>query len=62
MAQSLYYAISFDDISAEHVKGGRLSANTGSTVFDLITEAESILKYRAQFEGLTIQNSSQFIN
>ena len=49
------------DISAEHVKGGRLSANTGSTVFDLDNGALNLYSNTGTIRRIDDTNSSQFI-
>lgn len=49
------------DISAEHVKGGRLSANTGSTVFDLDNGTLNLYSNTGTIRRIDDTNSSQFI-
>lgn len=49
------------DISAEHVKGGRLSANTGSTVFDLDNGTLNLYSNTGTIRRIDNTNSSQFI-
>ncbi len=49
------------DISAEHVKGGRLSANTGSTVFDLDNGTLNLYSNTGIIRRIDDTNSSQFI-
>ena len=49
------------DISAEHVKGGRLSANTGSTVFDLDNGTLNLYSNTGTIRRIDGTNSSQFI-
>ena len=49
------------DISAEHVKGGRLSANTGSTVFDLDNGTLNMYSNTGTIRRIDDTNSSQFI-
>ena len=49
------------DISAEHVKGGRLSANTGSTVFDLDDGTLNLYSNTGTIRRIDDTNSSQFI-
>lgn len=49
------------DISAEHVKGGRLSANTGSTVFDLDNGTLDLYSNTGTIRRIDDTNSSQFI-
>ena len=49
------------DISAEHVKGGRLSANTGSTVFDLDNGTLNLYSNTGAIRRIDDTNSSQFI-
>ena len=49
------------DISAEHVKGGRLSANTGSTVFDLDNGTLNLYSDTGTIRRIDDTNSSQFI-
>ena len=49
------------DISAEHVKGGRLSANTGSTVFDLDNGTLNLYSNTGKIRRIDDTNSSQFI-
>lgn len=49
------------DISAEHVKGGRLSANTGSTVFDLDNGTLNLYSNTGTIRRIDATNSSQFI-
>ena len=50
------------DISAEHVKGGRLSANTGSTVFDLDNGTLNLYSNTGTIRRIDDTNSSQFIS
>lgn len=49
------------DIFAEHVKGGRLSANTGSTVFDLDNGTLNLYSNTGTIRRIDDTNSSQFI-
>ena len=49
------------DISAEHVKGGRLSANTGSTVFDLDNGTLNLYSNTGTIRRIDDTSSSQFI-
>ena len=49
------------DISAKHVKGGRLSANTGSTVFDLDNGTLNLYSNTGTIRRIDDTNSSQFI-
>ena len=49
------------DISAEHVRGGRLSANTGSTVFDLDNGTLNLYSNTGTIRRIDDTNSSQFI-
>lgn len=49
------------DISAEHVKGGRLSANTGSTVFNLDNGTLNLYSNTGTIRRIDDTNSSQFI-
>ena len=49
------------DISAEHIKGGRLSANTGSTVFDLDNGTLNLYSNTGTIRRIDDTNSSQFI-
>ena len=49
------------DISAEHVKGGRLSASTGSTVFDLDNGTLNLYSNTGTIRRIDDTNSSQFI-
>ena len=49
------------DIAAEHVKGGRLSANTGSTVFDLDNGTLNLYSNTGTIRRIDDTNSSQFI-
>lgn len=49
------------DIYAEHVKGGRLSANTGSTVFDLDNGTLNLYSNTGTIRRIDDTNSSQFI-
>lgn len=49
------------DISAEHVKGGRLSANTGSTIFDLDNGTLNLYSNTGTIRRIDDTNSSQFI-
>lgn len=49
------------DISAEHVKGGRLSAKTGSTVFDLDNGTLNLYSNTGTIRRIDDTNSSQFI-
>ena len=49
------------DFSAEHIKGGRLSANTGSTVFDLDNGTLNLYSNTGTIRRIDDTNSSQFI-
>lgn len=49
------------DISAEHVKGGRLSAKNGSTVFDLDNGTLNLYSDTGTIRRIDDTNSSQFI-
>lgn len=49
------------DISAEHIKGGRLSANSGSTVFDLDNGTLNMYSNTGTIRRIDDTNSSQFI-
>ena len=49
------------DISAEHVKGGRLSANTGSTVFDLDNGTLNLYSNTGTIRRIDGTSSSQFL-
>lgn len=49
------------DISAEHVKGGRLSANTGSTVFDLDNGTLNLYSNTGTIRRIDETSSSQFL-
>ena len=49
------------DISAEHIKGGRLSAKTGSTVFDLDNGTLNLYSNTGTIRRIDDTNSSQFI-
>nr|DAK11500.1 MAG TPA: Neck appendage protein [Caudoviricetes sp.] len=49
------------NISAEHVKGGRLSANTGSTVFDLDNGTLNLYSNTGTIRRIDDTSSSQFI-
>lgn len=49
------------DISAEHIKGGRLSANTGSTVFDLDNGTLNLYSNTGTIRRIDDTSSSQFI-
>lgn len=49
------------DISAEHIKGGRLSANAGSTVFDLDNGTLNLYSNTGTIRRIDDTNSSQFI-
>ena len=49
------------DISAEHIKGGRLSANNGSTVFDLDNGTLNLYSNTGTIRRIDDTNSSQFI-
>ena len=49
------------DISAEHIKGGRLSANTGSTVFDLNNGTLNLYSNTGTIRRIDDTSSSQFI-
>lgn len=49
------------DIFAEHVKGGRLSANNGSTVFDLDNGTLNLYSNTGTIRRIDDTNSSQFI-
>ena len=49
------------DVSAEHIKGGRLSANTGSTVFDLDNGTLNLYSNTGTIRRIDDTNSSQFI-
>lgn len=62
MAQKAFITqLSSIDISAEHVKGGRLSANTGSTVFDLDNGTLNLYSNTGTIRRIDDTNSSQFI-
>ena len=49
------------DISAEHIKGGRLSAKNGSTVFDLDNGTLNLYSNTGTIRRIDDTNSSQFI-
>ena len=49
------------DFSAEHIKGGRLSAKTGSTVFDLDNGTLNLYSNTGTIRRIDDTNSSQFI-
>nr|DAW16169.1 MAG TPA: tail protein [Caudoviricetes sp.] len=49
------------DISAEHIKGGRLSANNGTTVFDLDNGTLNLYSNTGIIRRIDDTNSSQFI-
>ena len=49
------------DFSAEHIKGGRLSANTGSTVFDLDNGTLNLYSNTGTIRRIDDTSSSQFI-
>ena len=49
------------DFSAEHIKGGRLSANTRSTVFDLDNGTLNLYSNTGTIRRIDDTNSSQFI-
>ena len=49
------------DISAEHIKGGRLSAKNGSTVFDLDNGTLNLYSDTGTIRRIDDTNSSQFI-
>ena len=49
------------DFSAERIKGGRLSANTGSTVFDLDNGTLNLYSNTGTIRRIDDTNSSQFI-
>lgn len=49
------------DISAEHIKGGRLSANTGSTVFDLDNGTLNLYSNTGTIRRIDETSSSQFL-
>lgn len=49
------------DISAEHIKGGRLSANNGSTVFDLDNGTLNLYSNTGTIRRIDDTSSSQFI-
>ena len=49
------------DISAEHIKGGRLSANNGSTVFDLDNGTLNMYSNTGTIRRIDDTSSSQFI-
>ena len=49
------------DFSAEHIKGGRLSANTGSTVFNLDNGTLNLYSNTGTIRRIDDTNSSQFI-
>ena len=49
------------DISAEHIKGGRLSANSGSTVFDLDNGTLNLYSNTGTIRRIDDTSSSQFI-
>ena len=49
------------DFSAEHIKGGRLSANSGSTVFDLDNGTLNLYSNTGTIRRIDDTNSSQFI-
>lgn len=49
------------DFSAEHIKGGRLSANNGSTVFDLDNGTLNLYSNTGTIRRIDDTNSSQFI-
>lgn len=49
------------DISAEHVKGGMLSANTGSTVFDLDNGTLNLYSNTGTIRRIDETSSSQFL-
>ena len=49
------------DISAERIQGGRLSANTGSTVFDLDNGTLNLYSNTGTIRRIDDTNSSQFI-
>ena len=49
------------DFSAEHVKGGRLSANTGSTVFDLDNGTLNLYSNTGTIRRIDETSSSQFL-
>ena len=49
------------DFSAEHIKGGRLSANSGSTVFDLDNGTLNMYSNTGTIRRIDDTNSSQFI-
>ena len=50
------------DFSAEHIKGGRLSANTGSTVFDLDNGTLNLYSNTGTIRRIDDTSSSQFIS
>lgn len=49
------------DISAEHIKGGRLSANNGSTVFDLDNGTLNLYSNTGTIRRIDDTSASQFI-
>ena len=49
------------DFSAEHIKGGRLSANTGSTVFDLDNGTLNLYSNTGTIRRIDETSSSQFL-
>ena len=49
------------DFTAEHIKGGRLSANTGTTVFDLSDGTLNLYSNTGTIRRIDDTNSSQFI-
>ena len=49
------------DFSAEHIKGGRLSANNGSTVFDLENGTLNLFSNTGTIRRIDDTSSSQFI-
>lgn len=49
------------DISAEHIKGGRLSANSGSTVFDLDNGTLNLYSNTGTIRRIDDTSASQFI-
>lgn len=49
------------DFSAEHIKGGRLSANSGSTVFDLDNGTLNLYSNTGTIRRIDDTSSSQFI-